>query len=160
MRKEFAELLHQEMKTNPAVYVLTADLGFGILDEIKKDYPDRFYNVGAAEQLMVGAAVGLDQAGKIPFCYSITPFLLYRPFEFIRNFLGNELANVKLVGSGRDMDYSHDGFSHWAHDDESVLASVPQVRIHKPESMLDLENKFVRMMNHIGPDYMNLRRKL
>ena len=79
MRKECMNLLFQEMKINNDIFVLTADLGFGILDEIQNSFPERFYNVGAAEQLLIGAGIGLAESGKIPVCYSMSSFLLYRP---------------------------------------------------------------------------------
>ena len=77
----------------------------------------------------------------------------------IRNYLNHEMANVKLVGSGRDQDYEHDGISHWAHDDEAVLASVPRVKIYKPETVDDLEKIFPEYINTPGPAYLNLKRK-
>jgi transketolase len=95
-------------------------VGFGVLDHIRNAYPDRFYNVGAAEQLMIGAAIGLANEGYIPVCYSMSSFVLYRPFEMLRNYLNHEGIPVKLLGSGRDKDYDHDGISHWAHDDQEV----------------------------------------
>jgi len=89
----------------------------------------------------------------------MSSFVLYRPFEFIRNYLNHEGANVKLVGSGRDQDYEHDGISHWAHDDEAVLASVPRVKIYKPETIDDLEKIFPEYINTPGPAYLNLKRR-
>ena len=87
MRKKFSSKLHSEMSTNKDIVVLTGDLGYGLWDRIKIDYPDRFFNFGSSEQLMLGAACGMAMEGKIPVVYSITPFLLYRPFEFIRNYV-------------------------------------------------------------------------
>ena len=84
-RREFVNLLINEMNKNEKIFLLTGDLGFGLFDDIRKDFPNRFINVGSCEQLMIGLAVGLSYEGWIPLCYSITPFLLYRPFEFIRN---------------------------------------------------------------------------
>ena len=66
MRKECMNLLFESMAENQNIVVITADLGFGILDRIKDTYQDRFWNVGAAEQLMIGAAIGLAESGKIP----------------------------------------------------------------------------------------------
>lgn len=69
------------MAANPEMWLLTADLGFGVLDAIRKDYPERAVNMGASEMLMTGAAIGLAESGKIAITYSITPFVIYRPFE-------------------------------------------------------------------------------
>ena len=148
------------MIDNEKVNVVTADLGFGILDMIKQTFPERFYNVGAAEQLMIGAAIGMAEEGLIPVCYSMSSFLLYRPFEFLRNYVNAENIPVKLVGSGRDKDYSHDGLSHWAHDDEQVLSALPNIKIYKPQSIKELEEIFPEFLNCPQPAYLNLTRKI
>jgi len=160
MRKECADLLLSEMTNNEQIITLTADLGFGILDKVKESFPQRFFNVGAAEQLMIGAAVGLAEEGKIPVCYSMSSFILYRPFEFLRNYVDYEKVPVKLIGSGRDKDYSHDGISHWAHDDEIVLSSLPNIKIYKPKSIAELENIWPEFINKKIPAYLNLTRKI
>ena len=105
------------METNPDIYLVTADLGMGMWDKIRDDFPDRFLNTGASEQAASDICVGLALSGKIPVFYSITPFLLYRCFETLRTYINHEELHVILVGSGRDDDYKHDGFSHDATDD-------------------------------------------
>jgi transketolase len=160
MRKECMSLLLEEMVNEDSIIVLTADLGFGLLDQIQNSFPERFHNVGAAEQLMIGAGIGLAESGKIPVCYSMSSFLLYRPFEFLRNYVNAENVPVKLIGSGRNMDYSHDGLSHWAHDDELVLAALPNIKIYKPKSIQELEDQFNEFLYNPGPAYLNLTRKL
>lgn len=160
MRKECAQLLLDEMSVNHHIRVITADLGFGILDQIRNAYPDRFYNVGAAEQLMIGVAVGMAEQGLTPVCYSMSSFLLYRPFEFLRNYVDYERVNIKLLGSGRDKDYSHDGISHWAHDDEKVLRALPNIEVYKPGSLEELDMNFDQWINSTKPGYLNLTRKI
>ena len=160
MRKECAALLLEEMNSNEHIRVTTADLGFGILDNIRNTYPDRFYNVGAAEQLMIGVGIGMAEECLIPVCYSMSSFILYRPFEFLRNYVSGENIPVKLIGSGRDKDYSHDGLSHWAHDDEIVLQALPNIKIYKPKSIQELENIWPEFINSKYPAYLNLTRKI
>lgn len=160
MRKECIALLEAEMSKNPDIITVTADLGYGVLDPIKENFADRFYNVGAAEQLMIGVGIGLAEEGKIPVCYSMSSFILYRPFEFLRNYVNAELIPVKLIGSGRDKDYSHDGLSHWAHDDEQVLAALPNIKIYKPKSIEELESIWPEFINSKEPAYLNLTRKI
>jgi transketolase len=160
MRKECMQLLLDEMSNNENIITLTADLGFGLLDQVRKTFPDRFYNVGAAEQLMIGAGIGLAEGGKIPVCYSMSSFLLYRPFEFLRNYVDYEGVNVKLLGSGRNKDYSHDGISHWAHDDEKVLQALPNIEVYKPGSLEELDMNFDQWINSAKPGYLNLTRKI
>ena len=156
IRREFVNLLINEMNKNEKIFLLTGDLGFGLFDDIRKDFPNRFINVGSCEQLMIGLAVGRSYEGWIPLCYSITPFLLYRPFEFIRNYLNHELANVKLVGGGRDKDYKNLGFSHWAEDDVKNMSSLENIEIYKPETMsTEIINDFIY---NNKPSYINLIR--
>ena len=159
MRNTFARLLYNEMNVKTNLRLITADLGYGILDNIKQDHWEWFYNVGAAEQLMAGVAVGMAQEGLTPVCYSMSSFVLYRPFEVLRNYLNHEGTNVKLVGSGRDQDYEHDGISHWAHDDEAVLSALPNIKIYKPETVDELEKIFPEYLHTPGPAYLNLKRK-
>lgn len=160
MRKECMMLLLNAMVNNERIVTLTADLGFGLLDQIRNSFPERFHNVGAAEQLLIGAGVGLAEEGKIPVCYSMSSFLLYRPFEFLRNYVNAERIPVKLIGSGRDKDYSHDGLSHWAHDDEIVLKALPNIQIYKPKDIAELESVFPEFIYSTEPAYLNLTRKI
>lgn len=156
MRKVFASLLYDAMKKDSKIFLLTADLGFGILDQIRNDFPNRSMNVGSSEQLMIGTAVGLSEMGFIPVVYSITPFLLYRPFEMIRNYVNNEKINVKLVGSGRDRDYSHDGFTHWGEDDLTIMKSLENIKLYKPTELTD--HLFEEFLYTAKPAYLNLSR--
>ena len=156
MRKKFSELLHKEMKSNRKIVLITGDLGYGLWDKIKLDFPDRFYNVGSAEQLMVGIGVGLSMEGYIPILYSITPFLLYRPFELIRNYINHEKIPVKLVGGGRDKDYGYLGFSHWGHDDKQIMSCFPNIVTKHPETENIMESYFHKFINDYKPYYLNL----
>ena len=160
MRNTFAQLLNKEMDVNKKIRLITADLGYGILDQVRMYHPKEFYNVGAAEQLMVGAAVGMAQEGLIPVCYSMSSFVLYRPFEILRNYLNHEGTNVKLVGSGRDKDYEHDGISHWAHDDMQVLQALPSIKPYKPNDIQELEEQWADFLFSNTPAYLNLTRKI
>lgn len=160
MRKECMELLYASMVTNQKIFVVTADLGFGLLDNIQNNFRDRFYNVGAAEQLLIGVGIGLAEQGKIPVCYSMSSFLLYRPFEMLRNYVNHENIPVKLIGSGRNRDYSHDGISHWAHDDETVLQALPNIKIYKPTDIDDMKQKWSEFLFDSHPAYLNLQRSL
>ena len=158
MRKLFSELLHKEMSRDERVVLITGDLGYGLWDRIRIDYPDRFYNVGSSEQLMVGMACGFAMEGMKPLCYSITPFLLYRPFELIRNYLDHEEIPVKLIGGGRDDDYGYLGFSHWAKDDKVIMGSFENITTLHPNDENELSNNFSWYMGHDKPTYINLRK--
>jgi len=147
------------MDQDPRIWLLSGDLGFGVLDAARNSHPDRFCNVGAAEQLMLGTAVGLAHSGMIPVCYSITPFVIFRPYEYLRNYLDHELCPVKLVGAGRGQDYGHLGFSHWADDAGRALDVFPNIQQFLPESVVDLDIQWQQYLYSGKPAYLNLRRQ-
>jgi transketolase len=158
MRKIFAQLLYTEMASNPDVFLITGDLGYGLWDKIRDDYPDRFYNVGSSEMVMMGAAIGLAMEGKIPYVYSITPFAIYRPFEMIRNYLDHEKIPVNIVGGGRDKEYGYLGFSHWSHDDKKIMNVFHNIISTWPENDDELLDNFQFSLKKQSPTYINLKR--
>ena len=156
MRKDFVSMMFEEMKHNKKIYFITADIGYGVLDAIRDTYPDRFLNVGCSEQLMIGVALGLAYDGYIPVCYSITPFVIYRPFELIRNYVNHESTPIRLVGCGRNVDYANYGISHDASDDIEILEPFKNIVKMKPDSLtLDVFREF---LYHEKPTYLNLKR--
>jgi len=158
LRSLFADLILHEMSINPKIYVVCGDLGYHMWDKVRVTYPDRFLNTGAAEQSMIGIAVGLALSGKIPIVYSITPFLLYRPFETIRNYLNHEKIPVKLIGGGRNKDYLIDGFSHHSEEDRDVLKLFPNIKSYWPETADELQTTTMTMLEDTQPYYINLPR--
>lgn len=158
MRGEFAYALYNKMAEDQDIFVLVGDLGYGMFDDIKKDYSDRFLNVGASEQSMMDIAVGLALEGKKPFVYSITPFLIYRPFETLRTYIDHEKIPVRMVASGRYSDYKHDGFSHYAGDDYLFLSHLKNIKKQWPTDKTDMEEIVNEMVELDVPYYLNLRR--
>ncbi len=154
----FARELYFQMKRNPDIYLIAVDLGYGMLDRIKEDFPDQYFNPNAAEQCAMGAAIGATLSGKTVFVYSITSFLLYRPFEWIRNYLNHEEIPVRLVGSGLDADYEHDGITHQTHDAKKVLDLFPNIVQLYPTTK-ELVPDFVQVMiERDQPAFLCLRR--
>lgn len=157
VRKTFVRLLHEEMRKNDKVVLLLGDLGYGHFDKIREEFPDRVFNPGAAEQLLLGMACGMSMEGKIPVCYSMTPFLLYRPFEVIRTFIDYEKIPVILAAAGRDKDYAAAGWSHWATDDKEHLSGFKNMIKLWPDETL-LQEEFKNIINTKLPYYVNLKR--
>jgi transketolase len=153
MRKKFATDLYELMKVDENIILITADLGYGMFDKIRTDMSNQFYNVGAAEQVMMDIAVGLAVCKRIPVVYSITPFLIFRAMESIRNYIDREKIPVVMVGSGRGKDYETEGFSHDATDDV-ILKLFKNIVFLSPENDFDLK-KIVYMYK---PVYLNLKR--
>jgi transketolase len=158
MRKQFAASLHAHMKHNKDIYLITGDLGYGLWDTIRDEYPDRFYNVGSSEMAMMGMAIGLAMEGKIPFVYSITPFAIYRPFEMIRNYLSHENIPVNIIGGGRDRDYGYLGFSHWADDDKKIMTTLENLSVLHPTNEESMKKMLDDMIANPSPTYLNLRK--
>src|SRR5919107_1896887 len=100
MRAAFAATLTELAERDERILLLTGDLGFMALEPFSRRFPDRFFNVGVAEQNMVGLATGLAEAGFIPFVYSIVTFASLRPYEFIRNGPILHQLPVRIVGIG------------------------------------------------------------
>lgn len=157
MRRDFHSLLLRYMEQDPRIVLITGDLGFGMFDRVAERFPARFHNVGAAEQLMLGVAVGLALDGYIPVTYTITPFY-WRCAEFIRNYADHEQIAVKLVGGGRNRDYAHDGFTHDASDDRLLFSCFPRVAAYWPGNLSELNAQTYLWLYAKGPAYLNLSR--
>ena len=157
VRKTFVKLLHEEMKRNEKVVLVLGDLGYGHFDAIREEFPDRVFNPGAAEQLLLGMACGMAMEGLIPVCYSMTPFLLYRPFEVIRTFIDYEKIPVILAAAGRDEDYASAGWSHWATDDKDHLSGFKNLKKCWPSSE-ELTEQFSEILCSKEPWYINVSR--
>lgn len=142
MRQLLASSLFDWMAEDERVVILTADLGFRFWDKIRAAYPDRFFTVGAAEQLLVGCGVGLALEGKIPVLYSITPFMLWRPYELIRNYIDHEQIPVKMVGCGYKDDYAHDGFSHYGDVNTHQFKNIKYLTPQNKEKFITLFKEF------------------
>lgn len=158
MRKHFAKLLHEEMSINSDIYLITGDLGYGLWDEIQRDFPNKFFNVGSSEMAMMGMGIGLAMDNKIPYVYSITPFAIYRPFEMIRNYVNHERIPVNIIGGGRDKDYGYLGFSHWSYDDKPIMKSFDNIRMFHPEKEEELSTIFYETLKKEYPIYLNLKK--
>ena len=157
MRRLFAVELLKYAKQDKNIVVVSFDLGFVMWDEIAK-LPEQFYNVGASEQAGIGIAVGLALSGKKVFCYSITNFLLYRPFEFIRNYIDYEKIPVKLVSSGRGKDYPEDGITHHSEDAKPVLDTLPNISQYWPGTKEEIPGMLKEMLISNIPSFISLKR--
>lgn len=155
-RGYFFGALHNEMVNNKDIYVVTADLGFGMLDSIKRDFPERFINVGAAEMCALDVSVGLALEGKIPFVYTITSFFM-RAAEPIALYLKHEGIPVFMVGGGRDQDYEHDGISHDAKFAQDFINSL-NIMTYYPDTKEQAGSLLHEVLGHIEPSFISLRR--
>jgi transketolase len=132
MRKALVSTLVELAESDDRLMLLTADLGFMALEPFAEKFPDRFINVGVAEENMVGVATGLAEAGFIPFVYSIVTFACLRPYEFIRNGPVQHRLPVRVVGVGGGVGYGQNGLSHYGLEDIGVMRLQPGMRVVAP----------------------------
>jgi len=159
MRGFFGFQLFNIMREDENIYLLMGDLGYGLFNKHRASMPDRCINVGAAEQCMLDIGVGIAQSGKIPIIYSITPFLIYRPFETIRTYIDHENIKILMVGGGRDKDYQNDGWSHHATDVKPFMNLFKNIEKYYPKDKEEITSEFVKdMLQSDKPCFLSLKR--
>lgn len=156
MRREFFETLHAKMKNNKYIIFVTADLAWGLADKIRKDYPDRFFNVQAAEQSMVDIGCGMSLSGKTVFLYTITPFF-FRCAESLK-YADDEGIKIICVGSGRDDDYKKDGASHWTFNIKTLFDCFPTFVQHYPDRKEEIEPLLDSIIGDRASSFLSLKR--
>jgi transketolase len=156
MRKVFVNTLTELARKDENVFLLTGDLGFSVFESFREEFPDRFFDVGVAEQNMLGIASGLALSGKTVFVYSIIPFLTMRCYEQIRLDLCYQNTDVKMVGVGTGFSYGSAGYTHYSIEDIGIMRMLPNMTIVSPadprETKLAVESAFLRK----GPVYIRL----
>ena len=159
MRIAFINTLIKEAEKNKDIMLLTGDLGFTIFEEFRSKYPDRFINVGVAEQNLMGVAAGLALSGKIVFAYSIATFATMRPFEQIRTDIASHNASVVVVGSVAGLSYGHDSITHHATEDIHLMRGIPGMTIISPADPYETEWATRESIRIKKPVYLRLGKK-
>ncbi|MBO9534566.1 MAG: hypothetical protein J7513_16455 [Solirubrobacteraceae bacterium] len=159
MRNEFVDELGALAAADERVVLLTGDLGFMVLEDFQRQFPDRFFNVGVAEQNMVGMATGLAEAGFVPFVYSIATFATLRPYEFIRNGPILHRLPVRVVGVGGGFDYGHNGITHLALEDYAVMRTQPGMTTIAPADAPQARAAIQATRDHEGPIYFRVSKR-
>lgn len=158
MRESYVRALAEIAKKDKRIFGLVGDIGTFTYDDFKVACPDRFVNVGIAECNMVGMAAGLALEGKIPFIYTITPFVTARAFEPIRVDVCYQNLNVKVVGCGSGFSYSTLGCTHHATDDISIMRALPNMTILSPADPREAGKSVKAAVEHFGPTYIRIGR--
>ena len=156
MRKAFVETLCRLAAGDDRIVLLTADLGYMALEPFRDRFPRRFFNVGVAEQNMIGVATGLAEAGFLPYAYSIAPFAALRPFEFIRNGPVLHGLPVRIVGMGMGFEYGFSGATHYALEDVAALRTLPGLTIVIPATSSQAAAALSATCHLRGPVYYSL----
>lgn len=132
MRNTLIHTLCEMAANRDDIYLLTGDLGFGVVEEFAERYPDRFINAGIAEQNMTAVAAGLGLEGKCVFTYSIGNFPTLRCLEQIRNDVAYHHCNVNIVAVGGGFSYGALGMSHHATEDIAIMRAIPNMVVFTP----------------------------
>jgi transketolase len=156
MRAAFVETLTKLADQDPRVVLLTGDLGFNMLEPWAERFSDRFFNVGVAEQNMVGVATGLAEAGMIPFVYSIATFATMRPYEFIRNGPVLHQLPVRIVGVGGGFEYGNNGATHYGLEDVGILRLQRGLTVVVPADDTHARSAFMQTYALPRPVYYRL----
>lgn len=156
-RGTFGTVLHDAAATDDRIIALSADLTrTSGLERFAADYPDRFINVGIAEEYAVAVAAGLADKGKIPFVTTFSNFAAQRANEFVRHFMAYMNCNVKLVGLSSGFAMELFGNTHYGLEDVAVLRSFPNIEILSPCDCLELAKCIEYCISHTGPVYLRL----
>lgn len=156
MRNAYLEALYDLAKNNRQIMSLNADIGTIVFDKFKADFPDQFINFGVAEPNMISAAAGMASCGKIPFTYTIMPFITMRTYEQIRNDVCLQKMNVKIVGVGAGLVYSTLGPTHHAIEDIAIMKVLPNMTILSPADPLEAKKATFAAAQIEGPVYLRL----
>jgi len=135
MRGEILDSVFERMRINPDIYFLSADMGINLVEKFQSAYPDRYLNVGIAEQNLIGISAGLANLGYRPFAYTISNFLIHRCLEQIRNDIGMHNYPITLLGTSTGYDNAPLGPTHHIVDDWGVLKCIPGIDIYCPSSV-------------------------
>jgi transketolase len=143
-------------KKDPSVFFMTADMGAFSLDRFRRDFPERFINVGIAEQNLVSVAAGMALEGKKVFIYAIIPFITLRCLEQIKVDLCVMNLPVTIVGAGAGFTYSSDGPTHHAIEDVSIMRALPGMTIYNPSDQMTAKTAARNAHISTGPVYVRL----
>jgi len=155
MRREFAKVLVELAKKDERIYLLVGDIGYATFDEFKRLFPDRFLNMGICEQALISAASGMALEGLKPYVYTITPFLIERPFEQIKLCIDQQKVNVKLVGYA---DYPTQGPTHAEINAEYMMKLFKNIQSYFPKNSIETRDFLIKSYQSKNPAFISLKK--
>ena len=154
MRHSFGKYICRLADKDKKIFLLVGDIGYGIFDEFRKKHNDRFLNLGICEQSLIGTAAGMALEGIKPWVYTITPFLIERPFEQIKLDIDQQKVNVNLVGFA---DYPSLGPSHKEIDAKKMMSMFKNIKSFFPSNSQETI-KFIKKASVLkGPCFISLK---
>ena len=154
MRRTFGKVISQLAKKDKKIILLVGDIGYGIFDDFRKEHPKRFFNLGICEQSIIGVAAGAALQGLKPWVYTITPFLIERPFEQVKLDIDQQKANVKLVGFA---DYPSLGPTHSELNGRKLMSLMKNIKSYYPKNGKETKKVITKINNMNGPAFVSLK---
>ncbi len=154
MRRIFGKILNDLANKDKKIVLLVGDIGFGIFDEFRKNHPERFFNMGICEQSLIGVASGMALEGMKPWVYTITPFLIERPFEQIKLDINQQKANVKLVGFA---DYPTLGPTHSETNAKEIMKLFKNIKSYFPKNSKETKYFTYQAFRSNLPTFISLK---
>ena len=154
MRRRFGKLINELAKKDKKIVLIVGDIGYGIFDSFRKEHPKNFINMGICEQSIIGVASGMALEGLKPWVYTITPFLIERPFEQIKLDIEQQNVNVNLVGFA---DYPTLGPSHAEVDGEKLMKLFKNIKSFFPKNSNETASAIYQSYKADGPTFISLK---
>ena len=154
MRRRFGKVIADLADRDERIIVLAGDIGYRVFDEFREKHPDRFINLGICEQSLIGVSAGMALEGLKPWVYTITPFLIERPFEQVKLDIDQQCVNVKLVGFA---DYATLGPTHRELDGEKLMQLFTNITSFFPKDGDETESVVCEAYQKKGPVFISLK---
>ena len=154
MRRRFGKVITELADQDSNIVVIVGDIGYRVFDEFRDKHPDRFINIGICEQSMIGVCAGMALEGLKPWVYTITPFLIERPFEQVKLDIDQQNANVKLVGFA---DYPTLGPTHTELKGEIIMQLFENITSYFPKDGDETESMVYEAYQKKGPAFISLK---
>ena len=154
MRRRFGKIISQLAEKDEKIYVIVGDIGYRVFDEFRDKFPNRFINMGICEQSIISVASGMALEGLKPWIYTITPFLIERPFEQIKLDIDQQNVNVKLVGFA---DYPTLGPTHTEINAKKMMKLFNNIESLFPSDGDETEKMILQAYEREGPSFISLK---
>jgi transketolase len=154
MRRRFGEVITKLADEDDDIFVIVADIGYRVFDDFRDKYPNRFINMGICEQSIISVASGMSLEGLQPWVYTITPFLIERPFEQIKLDIDQQNVNVKLVGFA---DYPTLGPTHSELNATKLMKLFNNIESYFPSDGDETEKMVLEAYERKGPSFISLK---
>ena len=154
MRRRFGKIINELAKKDEKIMLIVGDIGYGIFDDFRAAHPKRFFNLGICEQSIISFSSGMALEGLKPWVYTITPFLIERPFEQIKLDIDQQNVNVNLVGFA---DYPTLGPSHTELDGEKIMKLFKNIKSFFPKNSEETEAAVYESYKSKSPNFISLK---